>query len=69
MRHLTDTHAHTVASTHAFSTVEEYFRAASDKGSVVQYYRSWPGDARLAPSMALWKYAGIASHSLWCGNA
>ena len=32
MRHLTDTHAHTVASTHAFSTVEEYFRAASDKG-------------------------------------
>ena len=32
MRHLTDTHAHTVASTHAFSTVEEYFRAASDRG-------------------------------------
>ena len=32
MRHLTDTHAHTVASTHAYSTVEEYFRAASDKG-------------------------------------
>ena len=32
MRHLTDTHAHTVASTHAYSTVEEYFRAAADKG-------------------------------------
>ena len=32
MKHLTDTHAHTVASTHAYSTVEEYFRAASEKG-------------------------------------
>ena len=32
MRHLTDAHAHTVASTHAYSTVEEYFRAAADKG-------------------------------------
>ncbi len=32
MRHLTDTHAHTVASTHAYSTVEEYFQAAADKG-------------------------------------
>ena len=32
MRHLTDTHAHTVASTHAYSTIEEYFRAAADKG-------------------------------------
>lgn len=32
MRHLTDTHAHTVASTHAYSTVDEYFRAAADKG-------------------------------------
>lgn len=32
MRHLTDTHAHTVASTHAFSTVDEYFREAAEKG-------------------------------------
>lgn len=32
VRHLTDTHAHTVASTHAYSTVEEYFRMASEKG-------------------------------------
>lgn len=32
MRHLTDTHAHTVASTHAYSTVDEYFRAAFEKG-------------------------------------
>ena len=32
MKHLTDTHAHSVASTHAYSTVEEYFRAASEKG-------------------------------------
>lgn len=32
MRQLTDTHAHTVASTHAFSTVDEYFRAAKAKG-------------------------------------
>ena len=32
MRHLTDTHAHSVASTHAYSTIEEYFRAASEKG-------------------------------------
>lgn len=32
MRHLTDTHAHTVASTHAFSTVDEYFKEAAAKG-------------------------------------
>lgn len=32
MRHLTDTHAHTVASTHAFSTVDEYFKEAAEKG-------------------------------------
>lgn len=32
MRHLTDTHAHTVASTHAYSTVDEYFREAAEKG-------------------------------------
>jgi len=32
MRQLTDTHAHTVASTHAFSTVDEYFREAAEKG-------------------------------------
>ena len=32
MKHLTDTHAHSVASTHAYSTVDEYFRAASEKG-------------------------------------
>ena len=32
MQQLTDTHAHTVASTHAFSTVDEYFREAKAKG-------------------------------------
>lgn len=32
MRHLADSHAHSVASTHAYSTIEEYFRAASEKG-------------------------------------
>jgi putative hydrolase len=32
MQQFTDTHAHTVASTHAFSTVDEYFREASAKG-------------------------------------
>lgn len=32
MRILTDTHAHTVASDHAFSTVHDYFQVARDKG-------------------------------------
>lgn len=32
MHQFTDTHAHTVASTHAFSTVDEYFREAKAKG-------------------------------------
>ena len=32
MRNLTDTHAHTVASAHAYSTINEYFREASEKG-------------------------------------
>lgn len=32
MQQFTDTHAHTVASTHAFSTVDEYFREAKSKG-------------------------------------
>lgn len=32
MRILTDTHAHTVASDHAYSTVHDYFRIARDKG-------------------------------------
>jgi len=32
MRTFCDTHAHTVASTHAYSTVQEYFAAAQRKG-------------------------------------
>lgn len=32
MRILTDTHAHTVASDHAYSTVHDYFQIARDKG-------------------------------------
>lgn len=32
MRILTDTHAHTVASDHAYSTVHDYWRIAKDKG-------------------------------------
>lgn len=32
MRILTDTHAHTVASDHAYSTVHDYFRIAREKG-------------------------------------
>jgi Histidinol phosphatase and related hydrolases of the PHP family len=32
MRTLCDTHAHTIASTHAFSTVHDYFAAAEAKG-------------------------------------
>ncbi len=32
MEILTDTHAHTVASTHAYSTVHDYWRAAQERG-------------------------------------
>lgn len=32
MKMLTDTHAHTVASTHAYSTVHDYWRVAKERG-------------------------------------
>ena len=67
MRHLTDTHAHTVASTHAYSTVEEYFRAASDKGlqlfSITDHGPEMPDSPHPWP---FWKYASITSFVMVC---
>ncbi len=58
-----DLHMHTVASTHAYSTLSDYIAQAKQKGiklfaitdhrSPITDHRSWPGYGRCAASLAL----------------
>lgn len=48
-----DLHMHTVASTHAYSTLSDYIARAKQKGIKLCDHRSWPGYGRCAASLAL----------------
>lgn len=48
-----DLHMHTVASTHAYSTLSDYIAQAKQKGIKLYDHRSWPGYGRCAASLAL----------------
>ena len=62
MKHLTDTHAHSVAA-HAYSTVEEYFRAASEKGlqlfSITDHGPEMP-DSRIRGTLGTCEYFRVS---------
>ncbi len=51
-RVVADLHCHTVASTHAYSTVTELARAAAEQRLLAIAYRSWSGRPRRPPSVA-----------------
>jgi putative hydrolase len=54
---LVDTHAHTVASNHAYSTVHDYFKQAKLKGLQIfsiTDHRSRATNTGLAPCLAFW---------------
>ncbi len=47
-----DLHMHTVASTHAYSTLSDYIAQAKQRALNFCYHRSWPGYGRCAASLA-----------------
>lgn len=49
-----DLHMHTVASTHAYSTLSDYIAEAKRKGINFCDYRSWSGHGRCAASLAFY---------------
>lgn len=50
-----DLHMHTVASTHAYSTLSDYIAEAKRKGiKLFCDYRSWSGHGRCAASLAFY---------------
>lgn len=49
-----DLHMHTVASTHAYSTLSDYIAEAKRKGIKLCDYRSWSGHGRCAASLAFY---------------
>ena len=63
-----DTHTHTIASAHAYSTVQEMAQAAAREGAETSgHHRPRAGTSGFQPnSFTLWDYHVLPKGTVWC---
>jgi hypothetical protein len=56
-----DLHMHTVASTHAYSTLHDYIAKQSVRDQTFRHHRPWSGYGRCSALLAFRQYAHLAA--------